>query len=107
MTDPNIKTNTSFGKKIKMKSKDQEVIDGLALLALPKDQEVIAGLPTKDQENTKLKLPNDEKEKANFIGSIASLHIHSLKPGNLMEPVQKMLLVAGKGILNNPRYFET
>lgn len=49
----------------------------------------------------------DKKIENTLFGVIASLHLHSFKPGKLMKPVQKMELIAGKGILNNPRYYNT
>lgn len=39
------------------------------------------------------------------VGRVISLHLHPDKGGNLMQPVDAMELIAGKGIRGNLRYF--
>lgn len=119
MTETNVKTATIVSNDAKMKSKDHGITE------LSKDQKVTE--PSKnqgiieltDQKVTELSKAQDQdqdqnqeiielkKEQGNYIGFIASLHTHSFKPGELMKQVQKMQLVVDKGILNNPRYFDT
>lgn len=38
-------------------------------------------------------------------GRVASLHLHPVEPGEPFRQVESMVLVAGKGIEGNPRYF--
>lgn len=38
-------------------------------------------------------------------GRVASLHLHPTEPGQTLETVQAMQLVAGKGIVGDNRYF--
>lgn len=41
------------------------------------------------------------------VGKVASLHLHPVKSNDPMQLVNSMQLIAGKGILNNPRYYDT
>jgi len=45
------------------------------------------------------------REQPNILGKVASLHLHSALPGERMQDVFTMELVAGKGIAGNRRYF--
>ena len=38
-------------------------------------------------------------------GRVASLHLHPLKAGDPLEPVEAIDVIEAKGILNEPRYF--
>jgi MOSC domain-containing protein YiiM len=40
------------------------------------------------------------------MGCVASLHLHSEKPGIRMTDTPQIEVVAGKGILGEPRYFQ-
>lgn len=39
-------------------------------------------------------------------GRVASLHLHPVEPGALLQTVNEIQVVAGKGITGEPRYFE-
>jgi len=41
----------------------------------------------------------------NSVGQVESLHLHPQSPGDPLHSVESILLVKGKGILNEPRYF--
>ncbi|MGV3755362.1 MAG: MOSC domain-containing protein [Verrucomicrobiota bacterium] len=45
------------------------------------------------------------QEQPMILGKVASLHLHSVLPGERMQDVFTMELVAGKGIAGNKRYF--
>ena len=38
-------------------------------------------------------------------GRVASLHLHPVEPGATLKAVESIEVIAGKGILENPRYF--
>jgi MOSC domain-containing protein YiiM len=42
---------------------------------------------------------------SNTEGRVASLHLHPIKSGELMQPVQEIEAVEQKGIRGNPRHF--
>lgn len=46
-------------------------------------------------------------DKTTNIGVVTSLHLHSVESNKPMQSVSKMTLVEKKGILNNPRYYDT
>ena len=45
------------------------------------------------------------KDFSAMSGTVASLHLHPTKGGEPFQPVEEMELLAGKGIVGNPRYF--